>query len=280
MGDEEPTVLDPGESGGIIEPESLAGGVAVAKNRIWVATNRDVYLLSPKSHSPLSAGAARNVESLVARANKLWILSSRGKISELELFANGFGLTKLASRNEILDITYANGAVWALANPRDVLRLPPQGLPQGVLGQVPRPNLNDLVPPEVGIGERVRVRQRNTAIAFGNDMLWLYEPGGRTIRRLDPHTGRLRPSLHPGIAFDDVAVNADGLWLAQKYVSHTHPASRLTRFDPNTMESQGSIRLPGVIQSMALDRERLWVTLLQGPPSPLEPALLIEVAPE
>lgn len=183
----------------------------------------------------------------------------------------------MLTANEILDITYGDGSVWAVSKPRDVLRLPPEGLPLDELQSVPPANRDDLIPPGVGIGERIRVRQRNTGIAFGANMLWLFRPGVRAVDRLDPRTGRLRASLRPGFAVDDLAVNNHGLWLVRSLVD-PEPASSITRFDPHTLQATGSVRVLGVVHDMAVDEERLWAVVLRGPPSPRQPSLLLEIA--
>jgi hypothetical protein len=279
LGDEEPTLVVPGRSGGIIESGLPAGGITAVGERAWVASERDIYLLSPESnYSPLATDTTGGVEALVAHGNKLWVLLPSGDVSELELFVNGFGLTKMPGNNEILDITYGDGSVWAVAKPRDVLRLPYQGLPLDEVQAIPPASRDALIPPGAGTGDRIRVHQRNTAIVFGADMLWLFRPGGRTLRRLDPHTGRLQASLHLGFAFDDVAVNDDGLWLVRSPTG-AKPSSLIARFDPDTLRASGLTRVSGVVHSMAVDAEHLWAIVLKGPPSPWQPALLLEIGP-
>jgi hypothetical protein len=102
---------------------------------------------------------------------------------------------------------------------------------------------------------RIAVGEDPTAITVGLGFVWVLgaEPGGATVRRLDPRTGRARGAvIHVGGTSTSIAAGAGALWVVRN-------GRELLRMDPRSGAIAATNRYCGGAQVVA-DATQVWVT--------------------
>jgi len=102
------------------------------------------------------------------------------------------------------------------------------------------------------VGDPLSAGNSPSSVAFGTGSIWVGQDDRRTVRRVDPDTGRAR-MLKPGGAPANVAFGEGGLWT-------WNYSNSVTRMDPATDVEDDYIETGADIGAFAVGEGGVWVT--------------------
>ena len=244
-----------------ISVEDYPSDVAVGAGTVWVALGAlaEVQRVNPEQNeaaSPISAleeGTACGAPqaSLAFGAGALWFACRVGDLGRVDARTNtsrqvGLETGLLTSSSSVspifADLAFGLGSLWVVNSAAN--------------------QVYEVDPLTVQTERPITVGKEPSAVAVGENVLWVANYGDDTVNRIEISAPGQPPSISQVAVGDgpvDVAVGENGVWVVNQL------DRSLTRIDPETGDVVATIGLGNEPQRVAAGLGRVWVTVRAAP---------------